>query len=201
MAIRLRELRKEKGLTQAELAQVINTNQSQYGKYENGKTNLSLDKAKIFADYFGVSIPYLLGLDDIFEKPPTRIRELIIKSGKKLKEISKEVGINYETLSAYKRQIRYPKKENAIKLANYFGVSVPYLLGLDDTPTLVSPRDIVLAKWIQELFSISHQKSELLQEYMELDKRETAILKQIMEDSNAIGIIAENPQDLFLFSL
>lgn len=82
MAIRLRELRKEKGLTQAELAQVINTNQSQYGKYENGKTNLSLDKAKIFADYFGVSVPYLLGLDDIFEKPPTRIRELIIKSGK-----------------------------------------------------------------------------------------------------------------------
>lgn len=124
-------------------------------------------------------------IDDIFEKPPTRIRELIIKSGKKLKEISKEVGINYETLSAYKRQIRYPKKENAIKLANYFGVSIPYLLGLDDTPTLISPRDTVPAKWMQELFSISHQKSELLQEYMELDKRETAILKQIMEDSNA----------------
>ncbi|HEM2805720.1 MULTISPECIES: helix-turn-helix transcriptional regulator [Streptococcus] len=61
---RLKELRKEKGLTQAELAQVINTNQSQYGKYENGKTNLSLENAKILADYFGVSIPYLLGIDN-----------------------------------------------------------------------------------------------------------------------------------------
>lgn len=64
MTIRFKELRKEKGLTQADLAKVLNTNQSQYGKYENGKTNLSIENAKILADYFGVSIPYLLGLDD-----------------------------------------------------------------------------------------------------------------------------------------
>lgn len=148
MAIRLRELRKEKGLTQAELAQVVHTNQSQYGKYENSKTKLSLDNAKILADFFGVSIPY-------------------------------------GALSSYNQGIRTPKKENAIKLANYFGVSIPYLLGLDDTPTLVNSRGTIPANWMQELFSISHKKSELLQEYMELDKREKAILKQIMENSNA----------------
>lgn len=65
------------------------------------------------------------------------------------------------------------------------GVSIPYLLGLDDTPTLVNPRGTIPANWMQELFSISHKKSELLQEYMELDKREKAILKQIMENLNA----------------
>ena len=64
MSNRLKVLRKEKGLTQADLAKVLNTNQSQYGKYENGKTNLSIENAKILAEYFGVSIPYLLGLDD-----------------------------------------------------------------------------------------------------------------------------------------
>ncbi|MCF0239144.1 MAG: helix-turn-helix transcriptional regulator [Streptococcus gallolyticus] len=74
----------------------------------------------------------MLGLDDIFEKPPTRIRELIIKSGKKLKEISKEADIPYGALSSYNQGIRTPKKENAIKLANYFGVSVPFLLGRDE---------------------------------------------------------------------
>ena len=188
---RLKELRKDKGLTQADLAKVINTNQSQYGKYENGKTNLSIENSKILADFFGVSIPYLLGLDDNpnlvdpFQKQPNRIGELIDSSTKTLKQISKEVGINYETLSAYKRQIRYPKKQNALILADYFGVSISYLLGLDDTPTLVNPRDTIPAKWIQELFSISHKKSELLQEYMELDKKEKAILKQIMENLNA----------------
>lgn len=61
---RLKELRKDKGLTQADLAKVINTNQSQYGKYENGKTSLSIENSKILADFFGVSVPYLLGLDD-----------------------------------------------------------------------------------------------------------------------------------------
>ena len=70
-------------------------------------------------------------IDDIFEKPPTRRRELIIKSGKKLKEISKEADIPYGALSSYNQGIRTPKKENAIKLANYFGVSVPFLLGRD----------------------------------------------------------------------
>ncbi len=64
MSNRLKVLRKEKGLTQADLAKVLNTNQSQYGKYENGKTNLSIENAKILSEYFGVSIPYLLGLDD-----------------------------------------------------------------------------------------------------------------------------------------
>ncbi|MEK5288775.1 helix-turn-helix domain-containing protein [Streptococcus sp. FSL R7-0212] len=61
---RLKELRKAKGLTQAELAKILNTNQSQYGKYENGKTKLSLENSKILANYFGVSTPYLLGLDE-----------------------------------------------------------------------------------------------------------------------------------------
>lgn len=182
MAIRLRELRKEKGLTQAELAQVVHTNQSQYGKYENGKTKLSLDNAKILADFFGVSIPYMLGLDNNFEKPQTRIRELIVKSGKKLTEISQETGISYSTLGNYNQGTRTPNAKNAQILADYFGVSIPYLLGLDDTPTLVNPRDTIPAKWIQELFSISHKKSELLQEYMELDKKEKAILKQITEN-------------------
>ena len=69
---------------------------------------------------------------DPFQKQPNRIGELIDSSTKTLKQISKEVGINYETLSAYKRQIRYPKKQNAQILADYFGVSIPYLLGLDE---------------------------------------------------------------------
>ena len=46
---------------------------------------------------------------DPFKKIPNRIGVLIENSGKTLKDISEEIGINYETLSAYKRQTRYPK--------------------------------------------------------------------------------------------
>ena len=76
---------------------------------------------------------------DPFEKTPNRIGELINSSDKSLKQISQEININYETLSAYKRQLRHPKKENAKILAEYFGVSIPYLLGLDDNPVLKDP--------------------------------------------------------------
>ncbi|HEM3586891.1 TPA: helix-turn-helix transcriptional regulator [Streptococcus suis] len=64
MTYRLKELRKKRGLTQSQVANVLGTNQSQYGKYENKKTQLSIENAKKLADYFDVSVPYLLGLDD-----------------------------------------------------------------------------------------------------------------------------------------
>lgn len=59
------------------------------------------------------------------------IEILIKESGKKLKEISEETGIAYPTLSGYNQGIRTPKKENARKLAKYFGVSIAYLLGIE----------------------------------------------------------------------
>lgn len=46
MPNRLKELRKQKGNTQAEVAKILGTNQSQYGKCENERTQLSLDNAK-----------------------------------------------------------------------------------------------------------------------------------------------------------
>ncbi|HEL1549980.1 TPA: helix-turn-helix transcriptional regulator [Streptococcus suis] len=69
----------------------------------------------------------------------TNIPMLISESNKKLTEISSKTGIPYPTLSGYNQGIRIPKRENAEKLADYFGVSVPYLLGIDDNPNLIDP--------------------------------------------------------------
>ena len=67
------------------------------------------------------------------------IGKLIKDSKKKLTEISDGTGIAYPTLSGYNQGIRTPKKKNAKILAEYFGVSIPYLLGLDDNPVLKDP--------------------------------------------------------------
>ncbi|MCR4253705.1 helix-turn-helix domain-containing protein [Streptococcus uberis] len=64
---------------------------------------------------------------------------LIGISGKTIKEISNETGISYTTLASYNQGARNPKKNNAITLANYFGVSVPFLLGQTDEPNLYDP--------------------------------------------------------------
>ncbi len=183
MSNRLKKLRKEKGLTQADLAQVLNTNQSQYGKYENEKTNLSIENAKILAEYFGVSIPYLLGLDDGFSidgrKKMTPFQSLVRDRGLSLKEISEATGIGYSTLGNYNQGSRIPNARNTQLLSEYFGVSIPYLLGYEENFTANKPNATISIELVKELSFISEKKSKLLQEYIELDKKERDVLEQI----------------------
>ncbi len=59
---RLRDLREDKDLTQAELARVLSTSQSYYAQYETGKRMLPFDRAIILARFYNVSLDYLAGL-------------------------------------------------------------------------------------------------------------------------------------------
>lgn len=58
---RLKELRKEKGLTQQGLADDLGVSKRTYIYWENGESQIKSDKAQQLADYFGVSVAYLLG--------------------------------------------------------------------------------------------------------------------------------------------
>ncbi|HGK7331348.1 TPA: helix-turn-helix transcriptional regulator [Streptococcus suis] len=64
---RLRELRKERKLTQEKLASEIGTTQLSISKWESGKYGISSKKVLALADYFGVSVEYLLG-DEVSTK-------------------------------------------------------------------------------------------------------------------------------------
>lgn len=73
--LRLKELRKARGLTQEELIEQFN---ERYGKryaasslsmFENGKRIPETQSLMDFADFFGVSVDYLLGRADPAEKP------------------------------------------------------------------------------------------------------------------------------------
>lgn len=185
MSNRLKKLRKEKGLTQADLAKVLNTNQSQYGKYENGKTNLSLENAQILSEYFGVTLSYLLGLDDDScidgSKKMTPFQSLVRDKEISLKEISEATGIGYSTLGNYNQGSRSPNAKNAQLLSEYFGVSIPYLLGYEENSMVNKANATILTEFVKKLSFISEKKSKLLQEYIELDKKERDIIKQIKE--------------------
>lgn len=104
MSMRLKELRKQKGATQAEVAVILGTNQSQYGKYENERTQLSLDNAKILADYFDVSVPYLLGLDG---NPTLRNpgNESFLKHAEKSLTLFQKISLNDEASRAFENLI------------------------------------------------------------------------------------------------
>ncbi len=61
MDFRLKELRKARRLSQLKLALDLNMNQNSISRYENGDREADYATLVKFADYFDVSIDYLLG--------------------------------------------------------------------------------------------------------------------------------------------
>lgn len=64
MKFRLKELRKEKRLSQLKVALDLNMNQNSISRYENMEREADYETLIRFADYFNVSIDYLLGRTD-----------------------------------------------------------------------------------------------------------------------------------------
>ena len=62
--MRLKQLRKEAGISQLKLALDLNTNQNTISRYENGEREAGYDMLIKIADYFDVSIDYLLERTD-----------------------------------------------------------------------------------------------------------------------------------------
>ncbi len=58
---RLREIRKDRDYTQTEIAKVLKMGQVQYSRYETGTRLMPIDKLTMLADFYGVSIDYLIG--------------------------------------------------------------------------------------------------------------------------------------------
>ena len=58
---RLRELRKAKDLTQAQVAEGINCTPAAYNRYETGEREPSMETLAMLAEYYCVSIDYLYG--------------------------------------------------------------------------------------------------------------------------------------------
>ena len=57
----IRNLREDNGKTQKELADYLNIKQTTYSKYELGKINIPVEVFIKLADFYNVSVDYLLG--------------------------------------------------------------------------------------------------------------------------------------------
>lgn len=64
MEFRVKKLRKERDISQLKLAIDLNMNQNSISRYENGEREADYNTLIKFADYFEVSLDYLLGRTD-----------------------------------------------------------------------------------------------------------------------------------------
>ena len=60
---RLKELRKSKKMTQKQMAEALQITLRQYQRYESGNQTTTLENLIKMADFFGVSLDYLIGRD------------------------------------------------------------------------------------------------------------------------------------------
>ncbi|MGN1418897.1 MAG: helix-turn-helix domain-containing protein [Acutalibacteraceae bacterium] len=62
--MRLKEIRKNRGITQLKLAMDLNISQNSISRYETGEREADYDTLIRIADYFNVSLDYLLERTD-----------------------------------------------------------------------------------------------------------------------------------------
>lgn len=89
----LRSLRIQRGLTQQELGGYVGLSKAVISKYENGIGYPTLDSLIYFAEYFGVTTDYLLGVEH-----------------SKIIDVSDLTSEEIETLNSIAREYRKYKK-------------------------------------------------------------------------------------------
>lgn len=78
---RLKELRKKSKLNQKQVADVLGLTVSAYGNYELGQREPTIESLCKLADYYGVTVDYLIGHDSnaIMDRPDSAIAENFIR--------------------------------------------------------------------------------------------------------------------------
>ena len=61
----LREIRKSRNYTQQEVADYLGCSAVVYSRYETGQRQPSIDVLVLLADFFGVTVDYLLGRNEL----------------------------------------------------------------------------------------------------------------------------------------
>lgn len=79
--LNLLQLRKQNSLSQEQVAQIIGVSKQAYGHYEREERELGYDMLCKLADYYNVSVDYLIGHDSspLAERPMSAIAENFIR--------------------------------------------------------------------------------------------------------------------------
>ena len=67
---RLRKIRLERRYSQEDIAEVLETTQQQYSKYENGKNEIPVRHIITLCKFYNISADWMLGLDDSTNSAP-----------------------------------------------------------------------------------------------------------------------------------
>ena len=68
--MRIRDLREDADMTQAQVAEYLHIRQNTYSQYENGLRDIPINVLSSIADYYNTSVDFLIGRTDNFSPYP-----------------------------------------------------------------------------------------------------------------------------------
>jgi transcriptional regulator with XRE-family HTH domain len=159
---RVKELRVERHLTQSELAKIFNTGKASISHYESNTRLPDVNAIAQFAQYFDVTIEYMMGktdnrkYDSITIYPPKhikntlpqnfyvdsetkklfseRVKDRIVNEELTKNSLSKLTGIKKDIINKYISGELVPDVSSLKKLASVLNTTSDYLLGLNENP-------------------------------------------------------------------
>ena len=158
---RLKELRKEKGLSQKALANELGVHYRTLQNWENGESQIKPEKAEKLANFFGVSIAHLLGYEDNdFEKAnQNRLKELRKEKALTQADLAELLEVTKLTISNWENGVSSIKSDRLKKLCEIFDVDVPYLLGYNNVKNETNIKTTVLDEALEKLRAINNMLS------------------------------------------
>ena len=145
IASRLKKLMKRDDITQHRLADDLNLTSKDVNKYINATHSPMLETLIAMADYFKVSVAYLLGRTQSQEPltklpAPDDLKAFIGKTLDSLLErddvsqyrLAKDLKVTDSAISLIRKAVNTPSLPTLIAIADHFNVSTDYLLGRTD---------------------------------------------------------------------
>ena len=156
---RLRELQRAEKLTQQELADIAEVSKRTIQNWEDGTSNIKPEKAEKLADYFGVSVGYLLGYDDNDINQMNRLKELRKEKGLTQTDLAELLEVTKLTIHNWENGVFSIKSDRLKKLCEIFDVDAPYLLGYNNVKNETNIKTTVLDEALEKLRAINNMLS------------------------------------------
>lgn len=147
----LKQLRITKGLTQNELAKILDVSKSNISKYEAGSVEPNMSVLIRISEYFEVSVDYLLGKNAKNESAPEkennffffffdensllqntfakRLKTAIEDKGLTENEFKERISLGCEKVTLFLEGNGEPTADDLIELSQFLDTSIDYLLG------------------------------------------------------------------------
>lgn len=140
-AERIIEIKEEYNLSNLQLERICGCRNQSISSWVTKGVYPKLINLMRLSDYFGYSVDYILGLSDnkslARRDPPipflTRLTELLSKNNISEYALAKACDFNRSSFVNWRKRNLLPQTECLIEIADYFGCSLEYLLGLSDS--------------------------------------------------------------------